>query len=110
VTDLHKVIDLRTAIDLRDADGGPIDAGMRLDLNVVSNHHVPRLYDLVPMALVVLGKSKSIGADHDPILQDDVITDLAELPDHGVRVREKIVADRYPVVDDHVRHQCAVVS
>ena len=93
MTYLNKVIDLRAAIDLRHADCSTIDTGVRLDLNIVANHHAPGLHDLVPAAFFIFGKAKSIRPDHNAILQDDVVTDLAEFPDRGVRVRKKVIAD-----------------
>src|SRR5437660_5549245 len=100
MTDLNKVIDLRATIDLRHANCGAIDTGVRLDLNIIANHYVPRLHDLVPAAFFIFGEAKSIRPDHHAVLQNDVVADLAELPDRGMSVRKKVTADRDAVIDN----------
>ena len=51
------------------------------------------------MPSFLLGKAKAVAADDDAVLQDDAISDLAEFADHGVGVREKIIADAGALVD-----------
>ena len=107
---MDKIVDLRAAIDLRHSDCRAIDASMRLYLHVVPDHHVPGLHDLLPAPVIVFRKPESVGADHHPVLQDDVISDSAVLSYHCMRVREEIISDDHAVIDHHVRHQRAVVT
>src|SRR6266567_3809334 len=102
MADLNKIIDLRSAIDLRDPDRCAIYAGMRLDLDVIPDDDVSGLHDLMPAAFIILCETKPVRANHHAVLQDDVVANLAELPYHSVRMREKIIADRNTVVDHHV--------
>ena len=105
VADLHQVVDLYAASDAGFADAGAVDAGVRLDFDIVFDDDRSRLRNLVPAAFRSLGEAKAIGADHDAVLQQHVVAEAAVLAHHGVRVREEVVADLHSAIDDHVRQQ-----
>ena len=100
---LHQIVDFRSARDVRLANAGTVDAGIRLNLYVIFDYRRPRLHNLVPSARIVFSESKTIPTNDDSILQDDVIADAAVLADHGMSVREKIVADMRATIDHHMR-------
>ena len=119
VSDVDEVVDLGAAGNVSTANVGAVDAGSGLDLDVVRDLHVAGLHDLVParglvagfvFAAFVLGEAEAVGADDDGILQNDVVSDAAELADYHVRVREEVVADVYSAIDRGVRQQHSVVS
>ena len=56
----------------------------------------------MPAALRGLGEAEAVGANHDAVLQKDVVADPAVLAYYGVGVREKIVPDFYAAIDDDV--------
>ena len=64
----------------------------------------------MPLAGIILGKAEAIGADDDPVLQYDVIADLAVLADNAVGVRQKAIADSRVAVDDGMGKQDRVVA
>ena len=64
----------------------------------------------MPVAGVVLGEAEAVGADYGSILQEDVVSQLAEFSDYGVGVGEEIVAYGCSAIDDHVRQQDGVIS
>ncbi len=42
---------------------------------------------------LVFGEAEAIRADHDAVLQDDIVADLAVLPHDRVRVSKEVMAD-----------------
>src|SRR3954447_25937877 len=109
MSDLHEVIQLRAALDLGDSHRGAIDATVGLHLYVVPDHDVTRLDDLLPLSLVVFCETKSVGSDHHAVLQDDIVADLAELPNCGVRMRQEIISYRSAFVNNYVCDEGATV-
>jgi hypothetical protein len=110
VADLHQIVDLDPSSDVSFADAGAVDAGVRLNLDVVFDHDRSRLGNLVPTSFAGLGEPEAVGADDDSVLQENVVADAAIFADYSMRVGEEIVADLYSAIDDYVRQQYGVVS
>src|SRR5271165_921041 len=91
VSHLHQVVDFSAAANPGFADACPIDAGVRLHLDVTLQHSGSGLRDLLP-TLSVAGKSKAITAHDCAVLQDNVVTQRAILTHHSVGMGEEIVA------------------
>ena len=68
MSNLHQVVDLRTARNARFADAGPIDTGISLDFNIVFNHGRAGLHDLVPMTFAILRKAETVASDYNSVL------------------------------------------
>src|ERR1700693_2757422 len=51
MADQHQIVNFCAAADARFADGGAVDAGIGLDLDVILDHHRSILLDLVPTAV-----------------------------------------------------------
>src|SRR5664280_2018013 len=109
VADLDEVVDLGVGVDVGFANRGAIDGGVGLDLDVVVENGSAGLHDLVP-AFAIAGKAVAVGTDHDAVLQDDVVADVAVFADDGVGVRQKVVADSDAFVDHDVSAEHAVVT
>jgi hypothetical protein len=92
------------------AYAGAVDAGVGLDLGVALDYYVAGLDDLVPVAFVVFGEAETVGAYDHSVLQQDVVSQVAEFPDHGMGVGEEIVADGDSAIDDYVGQEDGVVS
>src|SRR5271166_3389421 len=107
---VDQVVEFRAASDAGLAYAGAVDAGVGLQFGVALNRHVAGLDDLVPAASVVLGEAETVGAYDYSILQQDVVSQLAEFTDHGVGVGEEIPADGGSAIDDYVSQQNGVVS
>jgi hypothetical protein len=107
---LDQVVDLRAASYASLAYAGAVDTGVGLDLDVVFDDYVAGLDDFVPAAEVVLGEAETVGANYGAILQQDVVSQVAEFSDYGVGVGEEIVAYGYSAIDDYVGEQDGVVS
>src|SRR5260370_24094004 len=103
-------MDLNASTDASFADGGEVDAGVRLDLHIVVNDDRSGLRNFVPASFVSLGETKAVRADHDAVVQQHVVADAAVFANHGVSVSEEIVADLYPAVDHRMRQQNGIVA
>src|SRR5437763_16893600 len=57
------------------------------------------------MAVAVLCESESITAHDDSVLEDDVVSNLAELAHYCVRMRKEVVADVSSAIDDDMCEQ-----
>ena len=113
VADVDHVVDLRAAPDAGLSDAGTIDAGVGLDLDVALERYVAGLNDFVPvrlMGVLVLGEAEAVGANDGAILQEHIVSELAEFADYGVGVGKEIVADLGVAVDDGVGQEDSVVS
>src|SRR5262249_5667673 len=108
--DVSEVVDLGVAPDARLAQAGAVDARVGLNLNVVFQHHAAGLRDFVPVAVVILGKTESARADHDSVVQQHVVTDLAVLADGDMGVGKEVFADPDSTIDDHVWQQRAAFT
>src|SRR6266481_984609 len=60
VSHLRQVVHFGVAPDTGNAQAGPVNAGVGLDLHVVFNGHRAGLGNLVPLAIVVFGKAESV--------------------------------------------------
>src|SRR3989440_12270583 len=107
---LHQIVDLRSARDMGFANTGAVNAGVRLNLPITSNHRRPGLDNFVPAAGIIVGEAKTIAANDYSILQDHVIADAAMLAHDGVRVSEKVNADACATIDHDVCQQYCVLA
>ncbi len=94
--DDDEIVQLGSAANASFSDGGAIDAGVGLHLDVVLENGWAGLLHLVPRAVFLLGKAKAVAADDRTVLQDDAISNAAELANHGVRVCKKSSPMRAP--------------
>src|ERR1700753_426136 len=102
---LDQIVDLGAVGDHGSANAGAVDAGIGLNFDVAADAHRTRLRNLLPGAVLALGKAKAVAADHDTVLEDDPIPEDAALPDNRMGMREEIAAYRHVGVDDGMRQQ-----
>ena len=57
----------------------------------------------MPVPHAIFGKTKTVGADHNAVLQDNIIANAAVLANRGVGVGEKVIANLHTPVDVHMR-------
>lgn len=101
VSNLHQIIDLRTATDFRRSNARSVDASVRLNLNLILDDDRARLNNFVPAPFFVLRESEAIATDDDSILQKHVIPDSTALSHDGVSMSKKSVSDSCsPIYDD----------
>jgi len=74
VTDLDQVVELDTVFNDRVFKCTTVNAGVGTDFDVIANAHGPQLLDLDPLPLV-RGKTKAIGANHNPCVHNAAGTD-----------------------------------
>jgi hypothetical protein len=110
MADLHQVVDLCAAPDARLPNGSAVHAGVGLHLNVVLEYSRTRLQNLIPAPVVVFGKTKTVAAHDDTILQHHIVANAAILPDDRMRVRKKTAAYPRSPVYDHMRQQHAIFA
>jgi hypothetical protein len=91
------------------AYAGAVDAGVGLDLGVAFDYYVAGLYDFVPVGFVVFGESETVAAYYYSILEQDVVSQMAELSYYGVGVGEETVAYSYSPIDDYVGEEDGIV-
>jgi len=60
MTNLHEIIDLRTAFNSGFARGSAIDGRVRANFDIVFDHHAADLRNFQPMLFFVLGKAETI--------------------------------------------------
>ena len=72
MTNLHEVVDFGPATDASFAYRRSIDAGVGLNLDVIFKNCRAGLDNFVPSSLGA-GEAKSVGADYDTVLQDDIV-------------------------------------
>src|ERR1700682_5646179 len=85
------------------AYAGSVDAGVGLDLGVALDYYVAGLDDFVPAGLVVFGEAEAVAAYYGSILEQDVVSYVAEFSDYRVGVGGEIVAYLCSAIDDYVR-------
>src|SRR5580698_7716847 len=105
---LHQAVDLRATLHARLSGRGAIHRGEALNLHVVFNRRHARLDNLVMRAILALGEAEAVATHDHTILQNNTVSDAAELAHHGVRMRQKIVADLRPLVDRRVWMQYGI--
>src|SRR5687768_4430491 len=103
MSDLHKIVDLRTTLDARLADRCGVDRGIRAHLDIIFQNDTPDLGDLHPMFVFVLCIAKTVRADGRVIVDDTIRADLTILPNRNARMDNRACSDRYSVVDRHIR-------
>ena len=103
VAHLHEVVDLCAAADFGGAHGGAIDAGVGLNVHAVAEPDGAGLRNFLPLAGVVLRKTKTVGADDGSVFKRDVVAQNAAFAHHRVRMGKKVAACGDSRVEDHVR-------
>src|SRR5262245_19519845 len=107
---LYKIVDLRSEPNPRFSDRCAIDGGVRADLDIVFQHDDSGLNDLVVTAVGLLGVTEAVRADPRAVLQNDIVSNPAELTHRGMRVRFEVVADSCATRDVDERVKRAVAS
>jgi len=102
MTDLDQVVDLGAVGNFRGSDGGPVDAGIGLNIDMAPDVHRSRLRNLPPASVLVLGKAEAVGADDSAVLERDMVAQGAVFADHGVGVGKEEIADRNAGVEHHM--------
>src|SRR2546421_13063082 len=110
MSDLDQIVNLGSTSDVGFANTGVVDAGICLNLHIISNHRRPGLDNFVPAAGVILGKAKTIAANDYAILQNDVITNAAVLAHDGMRVSKEVIANARATIDHDVCQQYCVLA
>src|SRR6202171_3892836 len=75
---VDEVVNFCAAADAGLAYAGAVDAGAGLDLGVALSYYVAGLDDFVPAGGFVLGESEAVAAYYGAVLQQDVVSYLAE--------------------------------
>jgi len=109
MADLDQIVDLGSGVDAGFADGGAVDAGVGLDLDVVFEDGRAGLEDLVPASVGLSGESEAVGAYDGTVLEDDVVAELAVLTDDGVGVGEEVVANASVGIEDDMGEDDGVI-
>src|SRR5258708_26869073 len=107
---VDQVVDFCAASNAGFAYAGPVDAGVGLDLGVALDYYVSGLDDFVPARGVVFREADAVAAYYGSILQQDVVSYVADFSDYGVGVGEDIVAYGCAALDDYVGEEDGVVS
>ena len=105
-----EVVDFCAAADAGLAYAGAVDAGVGLDLCFALYYYVSGLDYFVPASVVVFGEAEAVGAYYGSILEQDVVSQVAEFSYYGVGVSEEIVAYGGSAIDDYVGKDDGVVS
>src|SRR5437763_13166658 len=92
MSDLHQVVDFHSATDARLTDRCAIDGCIRPNFDVIFENHDSGLHDFVVAAVVFLRISKAVGSNLGPVLQGDIVSNPAKLPNRNVRTRLEVVA------------------
>src|ERR1041385_2285417 len=108
MADLHQIVNFGAASDTCLSHAGPVNTGVRLNLDIVFDYGRARLHDFPPQAFVVFRKTEAIATDHNAILQDHIVSNPAKLAYYGMGVRHELIADPCSPVDDHMRQQYRV--
>jgi hypothetical protein len=107
---VDEVVDFCASSDAGFAYAGSVDTGVGLDLGIAFNYYVSGLDDFVPAGGFVFRESEAVAAYYGSILEQDVVSDVAELSNYGVGVGEEIVAYGGSAIDDYVGQEDGVVS
>jgi hypothetical protein len=97
---LHEVVDLRAATDSRFADARAVNAGVRLDFDVIFDNCRAGLDNFMPFSAVILGEAVAVRAYHDAILKDYVVSQPAILANDGVGMGEEVISNADIRIDD----------
>src|ERR1035438_26351 len=114
VADVDEVVDFCSAANVGLANAGAVNAGVGLEFGLALDDYVAGLNDFVPAQAVgcvfIFGEAETVAAYYNSVLEDNVVSQAAEFPDHGVGVGEEIVADADSAIDDDVSEEDGVVS
>src|SRR6267378_2880529 len=110
VAHVDHIVEFGAARDVSLPDAGAVDAGVGLHLDVVIHNHGAGLNDLVPVAGIILGKTETVAANDHAVLQQYIISKLAELAYHSMRMREEVVANLCAAIDHDMRKEYGIVA
>jgi hypothetical protein len=110
MTNLDQIVDFGAASNACFSNAGAIDAGIRLHFDVVLQHRRSGLDDFVPFARIVLGKSKTIGADHGAVLENNVVANHTVLSHDSMGMGEEVATNASACINHNVRQQRAMIS
>ena len=110
VANLHKVVDLRSAANLRGADGGAVDTGIGLHVHAIAEAYRAGLGNLLPLTSVVFRESETVRADDGPVFEGHMIAQDAVFAHHRVGMRKQVAAGGDPWIQDNMRQQRGVRS
>ena len=110
VANLHEVVDLGAVADFGCADGGAVDGGIGLHVDMVADADGAGLRDLFPVALVVLGEAEAVAADDDSVFERDVIAEDTVFANHSMGVGEEMATDLHAGIKHDMGQQCGVLT
>src|SRR5882762_9356197 len=93
MADQHQIIELAAAANTGLADSRAINASVGLHLDVIFQYGRTRLLHLVPTAVLLLGETQAIAADHNSVLKNDAVADAAKFANHRMGMGEEVVAN-----------------
>jgi hypothetical protein len=94
-----EVVDLHAPANARTAEPRAVDGAVRPDLDVVLEHHVAQLGDLLQPAVLVELVAESVAANHHPGLEDHPVPEVTALPHDHAGVQDALCTDDGIVVD-----------
>jgi len=111
---LDEIIDLGAGMDAGFADAGAVDAGIRLDFDVVFENGRAGLNDFVPGFAGwhpgLFGEAEAVRSDDGSVLEDDIVAKLTMLADDGVGMGEEMIANADMWIEDHVGQESGMVA
>ncbi len=110
MANLDQIIDFCSGRNIGFANAGTIHASVRLHFDVVAQDCRPGLHDLVPVAGIIFGEAKAVGANDHAVLQNDIVTNTAMFPHDSMSVGEEIVTDACPSIDHNMGEQNGIVA
>ncbi len=99
---MDQVVDFCASSYAGFAYAGSVDAGVGLDLGIALDYYVAGLDDFVPVGGFVFRESEPVAAYYGSVLEEDVVSYVAEFSNYGVGVGEEIVAYGCSAIDDYV--------
>src|SRR5678816_3950311 len=110
MADLHEIIDLDASGYSRFPDCSSIDGGVCAYLNIILDNDNAGLNDLVIRAVIFLCVPIAICSDLCSILENDVVSNPAELAYRHVGIGFEIVSDAGASANVHEREEDAVIT
>src|SRR6266849_5661644 len=107
---MDQVVDFCASSYAGFAYAGSVDAGVGLDLGIALDYYVAGLDDFVPVGGFVFRESEPVAAYYGSVLEEDVVSYVAEFSNYGVGVGEEIVAYGCSAIDDYVSQEDYIVS
>ncbi len=99
MADEYEAVEFCAPANTRLADGGAVDAGIGLNLNVVFKNRWTGLRNFVPTAVWLLRKAKAVGADYHSVLENNAVANAALLSHDCVRMGEEVIANFRAVIN-----------